>query len=103
MNAAERTMTDLKPALQYNPFEGDFGDVGDHKLRDKLVCFRKPRQCHCCGQQVKPGTKGRSLTMLWVSDGVMSYAYCAECTEAQALVWTDNGQAIENRFALRYA
>lgn len=88
-------------ALKYNPFEGDFGDVGDRILRDKIVRFRKSRTCHCCAQEVKPGTQGRSLTMLWMSDGPMSYAYCHDCTEAQAKVWTDDGRAIENRFSLR--
>jgi hypothetical protein len=94
-------MTDLALALDYNPFDGDFGDVGDRELRDKIVKFRKPRRCHCCGQNVKPGTTGRSLTMLWISDGVMSYAYCHKCTEAQAESWTDQGRALDKRFAVR--
>lgn len=92
---------DLAEALKYNPFDGDFGDVGDRTLHDKIVCFRKPRRCHCCGKDVKPGTQGRSLTMLWMSDGPMSYAYCHECTEAQAKSWTDDGRALDARYALR--
>lgn len=96
------TATDLTKALLFNPFQGDFGDVGDRELSDKLVRFRKARECHCCAHNVKPGTQGRALTMLWQSDGVMSYAYCTECTEAQALSWTDYGKAIDARYALRF-
>lgn len=94
-------MSDLSKALLYDPFSGDFGDVGDRSLHDKIVRFRTARPCHCCGQDVKPGTQGRSLTMLWVADGVMSYPYCNDCTEAQAKCWDDDGKAIDARFALR--
>jgi hypothetical protein len=95
-------MADLCKALLHNPFEGDFGDQGDRELRDKIVTFRKSRTCHCCAQDVKPGTMGRSLTMLWASDGPMSYAYCHECTKAQAKSWDDDGRALDKRFALRW-
>lgn len=30
-----------------------------------------------------------------------SHAYCHECTEAQAKSWTDEGRALDKRFALR--
>jgi hypothetical protein len=94
-------MAALSEALKYNPFDGDFGDVGDRELRDKIVRFRKARACHCCAQKTKPGTLGRSLVMLWMTDGPMSYAYCHECTQAQADSWTDEGAALDRRFALR--
>lgn len=93
--------TDLSRALDYNPFDGDFGEPGDRELKDKIVKFRKPRLCHCCAHEVEPGTLGRSLTMLWVSDGPMSYAYCTDCTRAQAISWDDQGRALDRRFSLR--
>lgn len=92
----------LTEALKYNPFEGDFGDQGDREMRDGLVKFRKGGQCHICAQEVQPGTTGRSLTMLWRSDGMMTYRYCAECTQAQADSWTDDGGAITKRYGLRF-
>jgi hypothetical protein len=95
-------MTDLGRALEYNPFEGDFGDPGDRSLRDKIVNFRKAGGCHICGRDVKPGTLGRSLTMLWVSDrAVRTYRYCTACTEAMACCWTDEGKALDVRYGLR--
>ena len=93
-------MPDLDLALRYNPFEGDFGSPADRELSDKLVTFRKARPCHNCFGDVKPGTRGRSLTMLWDGDGLMHYAYCAECTQAMAESWTDSGKAICARFGI---
>jgi hypothetical protein len=94
-------MVDLAEALKYNPFEGDFGDQGDRELSDKLVKFRKSAVCHVCAQEIALGTIGRSLTMLWQTDGVMDYRYCHECTEAMAKNWTDDGEAICARYRLR--
>lgn len=91
----------LSEVLKYNPFDGDFGDQGDREMSDKLVKFRKPNPCHICGHDVAPGTVGRSLTMLWQTDGMMTYRYCAECTQAQADSWTDDGRAICARYRLR--
>lgn len=92
---------DLTEALKYNPFDGDFGDQGDRELRDKLVKFRKRSTCQICAQEVIPGTIGRTLVMLWQSDGIMDYRYCHECTKAMAKSWTDDGNAICSRYRLR--
>jgi len=89
----------LTEALRYYPFDGDFGNVGDRILRDKIVRFRKAGPCHICGGDVVPGTDGRSLTMLWVDDGVMTYRYCTLCTQAMADSWLDNGKSLDKRFA----
>lgn len=94
-------MTDLTEALNCDPFEGDFGDSGDRALRDKIVRFRKAGECHICSQDVVPGTMGRSLTMSWVSDGLMSYRFCTLCTEAMASSRIDNGSALDQRSRLR--
>ena len=96
-----RKLAALTEALKYNPFEGDFGDQCDREMSDKLVKFRVTNPCHICGGDVVPGTTGRSLTMLWASDGMMTYRYCAPCTQAQANSWTDNGKSIDARYRLR--
>lgn len=93
----------LTEALRYFPFDGDFGNVGDRILRDKIVRFRKAGPCHICGVDVEPGTEGRSLTMLWVDDGVMTYRYCTPCTQAMADNWSDDGKSLDARFAHRSA
>lgn len=90
---------DLQQALKYWPFDGDFGMPGDRKLRDGIVTFRCSHHCiHCLGK-IEPGTKGRSLTMLWDDgQGPSTGRYCTECTEAMAKVFKDDGAALDARF-----
>ena len=90
-------MVDLKQALRWNPFDGDFGSTRDRKFKDKIVKFRKERHCSCCKGNVIPETYGRAITWLWDGDGVMSYSYCTECTEAMAISGEDNGKSWEER------
>lgn len=90
----------LMAACSYNPFDGDFGDSGDRELRDKIVAFRFSHDCCLCPATIRKGEIGRSLTMLW-ADGapapVATYRYCRACTEAMALVFKDDGKAINAR------
>ena len=81
-------------------FAGDFGSSGDRTFKDKIVKFRKEGPCSCCQEEIVPGTLGRSTTMLWEDDGVMSYRYCTPCTEAMAISGKDNGEAWEARIKL---
>ena len=94
-------MESLKPALQYYPFSGDFGDPLDDCFRDKLVTFRKSGPCAHCSGDVKAKTQGRSLTMYWSCDKVVrTYRYCTKCTEAMAkFIETDDFDLLDNRFA----
>lgn len=96
MNLREK----LTPACRYNPFDGDFGDVGDRELADKIVTFRYSHECCLCPATIKAGEVGRSLTMLW-ADGspapIATYRYCRACTEAMAKVFKDNGRALDAR------
>ena len=36
-------------ALEFDPFEGDFGDQSDRVLSNKFVNVRKPGACSHCG------------------------------------------------------
>jgi hypothetical protein len=95
-------MTNLADALKYNPFQGDFGDLGDREFVDKIVRFRKAGPCHICGFDVRPGMLGRRLTKYWEADKVaMTYRYCTLCTEAMAASWTDEGVAFDERYRSR--
>lgn len=92
-----------KGVLDYNPFGGDQGDVGDRELRDNLVVCRAPGVCHLCAQKYKAGTMIRSIVMVWVADGLMAYKFCTACCDAMAKSWTDEGRALTARHALRKA
>lgn len=95
-------MNDLEKALRYNPFDGDFGEPGDRCLRDKIVTFRKGGKCVDCLDEIVPGTRGRSLTMLWADrSGPITGRYCKACTEAQATAFEDEGKALDARWNVR--
>lgn len=73
-------MTD---ALDFDPFEGDFGVPGDRTLEDKMVCARKEHVCfHCCGP-IAVGELHRSRRD--IADGqLMAFRWCAACCNAMA-------------------
>lgn len=87
--------------LDYDPFASDFGSPGDRTLRDKIVTARKAGECHDCAQTIQPGERIRSRTD--VADGeIMSFRWCQACCEAMALWWTDDGDAMTARYAMRH-
>lgn len=86
--------------LAYNPFDGDRGNSGDRNLKDKMATARKAGPCHTCNQTIQPGERIRIRAD--VCDGkLMHWRWCQACCEAMAAVWTDNGEAIDARYALR--
>ena len=86
--------------LAADPFEGDFGNSNDRTLKDKIVTARRSGKCHCCGQQITPGTRIRSRADIF--DGTLfSFRWCTECCVAMAKSWEDGGESWEGRYALR--
>lgn len=78
-------MTQEKDALilEFDPFEGDFGDSGDCVLQNKMVLARKEGPCAHCGSQIKKGERVRSQQSKF--DGqLMSHRWCAACCDAMA-------------------
>lgn len=67
--------------LDFNPFEGDFGEPGDRTLRDALVQAKKPHECTHCGGPIIVGEKHRSRTDV-ISGDLMSYRWCSLCCDA---------------------
>ena len=68
-------------ALDFNPFDGDFGEPGDRTLRDAMVKARKRHECTHCGGEIKKGETHRSRTDVICGD-LLSYRWCALCCEA---------------------
>lgn len=91
---------DEREVLAFNPFDGDFGTPGDRVLKDKLVTARKSGQCHMCAQEIQIGSRIRSRSDIF--DGaLMRYRWCEKCCLAMSASWTDNGDALTAREALR--
>lgn len=92
----------VKDVLSYNPFDGDFGTPADRRFSDLIVTARKPGPCHDCAGTIEAGELIRRA--VWLFDGeIRTYRWCALCCAAMASSWTDNGEAIEARAALRRA
>ena len=67
-----------KNVLEFDPFDGDFGDQGDTIFSDKVVKVRKERKCsHCCNH-VQKGEYARSLSAKFDGE-LMNYTWCTEC------------------------
>lgn len=87
-----------KFALQFDPFEGDFGTPGDRILKDKIVTARKSGECFLCKGKIVPGTRVRTRTD--ISEGeIMYFRWCSDCCAAMAVCEeTGDCSAIEDRY-----
>ena len=92
---------DLDSALDFDLFEGDFGEPGDTELSNKIVTGRGEYKCFVCRSKILKGEIHRSAT--WKFDGeIMSYRCCNEC--CVAMVASVEGDYEENDpIELRYA
>jgi hypothetical protein len=87
--------------LKANPFEGDFGSLGDRTLRSQMVTARVPHaECSCCLEPIVAGERTR-VQIEFFDGGVQGYRWCSECCWAMAKSWTDLGKAWEKRELLR--
>lgn len=82
-------------ALDFDPFEGDFGEQGDRTLKDAMVKARKNYTCaHCCGP-IAPSELHRARTDV-ISGNVMNWRWCAAC--CSAMVEQMEGDDDDDRF-----
>ena len=71
----------LDYALDYDPFEGDFGAAGDTTLKDAMVKARKVHKCTHCAEPIAIGENYRSRSDI-ADGGMMSWKWCALCCAA---------------------
>lgn len=72
---------DLDSALDFDLFEGDFGEPGDTELSNKIVTGRGEYKCFICYGTILKGEVHRSAK--WKFDGeLMLYRCCNECCVA---------------------
>lgn len=91
----------MRDVLAFDPFSGDQGDPGDRELSDRIVMCRNGGVCHGCCQRFEPGKLVRRIVMVYADSGLMSFAFCNPCCDAQALSWTDGGDALQARNLVR--
>lgn len=86
--------------LEYDPFEGDFGDPGDQIFKDRMVTARKNHECSMCGQNVEIEERHRYIAAKF--DGALiEYRYCHACCNAMFNCLETDGQSIEERTMLK--
>jgi hypothetical protein len=67
--------------LDFDPFDGDFGDQGDRTLSDRMVVARREHGCSHCLGRIAVGERHRSRT--GIADGsLMAWRWCAACCGA---------------------
>ena len=68
-------------ALDFDVFDGDFGDQGDTCLENRLVIAKQDHigGCSECGGDCLKGTVNRVMKWAFEQDGFMSYRYCEKC------------------------
>ncbi|WP_431861312.1 hypothetical protein [Azospirillum sp.] len=52
--------TERDAALEFDPFEGDYGD-GETRIINEIVDAPDPVRCNICAGPIKPGTKVRRI------------------------------------------
>lgn len=85
--------------LDFDPFEGDFGDQGDRSLSDAMVKARKAHACSHCGGPIAVGETYRSRSD--IADGdLMRWKWCAICCAAmvEQMSVLDDNERDEMRF-----
>lgn len=84
-------------ALDFDPFEGDFGSPGDRALSDKIVTARKEHKCFHCAGPILPTTKYRAKAEI-VDGSLHTFKWCEPCCGAMVIELNDgDSMAFENR------
>ncbi|MCS3605301.1 hypothetical protein [Erwinia rhapontici] len=73
-----KTVIFIDDALDFDLFQGDFGEPGDSELSNKIVKGRGVYCCYVCNGEIAKGETHRSA--VWKFNGeIMSYRCCNAC------------------------
>lgn len=75
-----KTKEELDDCLDFDLFQGDFGEPGDTELSNKIVKGRSKYICFICDGDIQPGEIHRYTT--WKFSEIMTYRCCNECCAA---------------------
>lgn len=91
----------LQDALEFDLFDGDFGEPGDSALTDKIVKGRQKYHCFVCEGDIQPGELHRYS--VWKFGELMTYRCCNECCKAMVISVNDDYEEedpIDHRYEL---
>ncbi|AXF75525.1 hypothetical protein LU604_14775 [Erwinia tracheiphila] len=99
------TREEIEECLDFDLFQGDFGEPGDCELSNKIVKGQQKYTCFVCDGPIKPGEIHRYTT--WKFSEIFTYRCCNECCVAMVnsingdYLDTDDGEdPIDARYAL---
>jgi hypothetical protein len=73
----DNKLSELDSALDFDLFEGDFGEPGDCELTNKIVKGRSAYRCFVCEGGIQPGEIHRYS--VWKFGELNTYRCCNEC------------------------
>ncbi|UJL36153.1 IST3 family protein [Pantoea agglomerans] len=83
---------EIDGALDFDLFQGDFGDQDDVELSNKIVTGRKKYTCFVCYGDIQPEEIHRSMVCKFDGE-LMTYRCCNIC--CKAMVVSVNGDYLE--------
>ncbi|MGV8925049.1 MAG: hypothetical protein ACOH2G_05130 [Ewingella sp.] len=99
---AQTPSTDLSDALDFDLFEGDFGEPGDSCLSNKIVAGRGVYVCHICHGDIQKGEIHLSAAYIFSAE-LHSYRVCNACCVAMVASVTadyEDEDPVHERYAL---
>ncbi|KFK94575.1 MULTISPECIES: hypothetical protein [unclassified Serratia (in: enterobacteria)] len=95
-------MIDLDDALDFDLFQGDFGEPGDSELSNSIVKGRKEHSCFICSGGILKGENHRRA--VWKFSGELhTYRCCNACCVAMIASINcdyDDDDPIDARYAI---
>lgn len=78
----------IEDALEFDLFDGDFGEPGDSELTNKIVRGRQKYRCFVCEGEILPGEFHRYS--VWKFGEIVTYRCCNECCKAMVISVNDD-------------
>jgi hypothetical protein len=94
LNMDKKIIDNLNDCLDFDPFEGDFGDQGDKTFKDKIVKGRKEKACFHCEKKILVGEIHRNRIDLSGGE-ILTFRWCNECCDLMRKIATQNGSECE--------
>jgi len=75
--------------IEFDPFQGDFGDGTEVNLKDKVGKTRKTHLCHHCNKDIPVGETARIRVDIYEGE-FCTYYWCNSCCKAMEVYDEDN-------------
>lgn len=86
----------IQAVLDYDPFDGDFGDGTEHSIANEIRVAKRGGKCWQCGGPIQKGEVVRVFKIA-DSEGIYGGRCCRACCDAMAVRDLDEGESIEER------